>query len=193
MERLSRRAAALPHNRMASETLIQSQPVDSAALVAQMRPALVRFFRRRCGKLSEAEDLAQEVILRGLSGAHWSSSEQAKGYIFRTAINLWRDRQRRLRVHDDAEVAWEDGITLGVSEDIAPERVLSSEEELHRVQAALLELNERTRDVFMLHRLEKLKYSAIAKTLGISVSAVEKHMSKALAHLTRRIDDHETF
>jgi RNA polymerase sigma-70 factor (ECF subfamily) len=176
---------------MLPEVSTVAQPLDTAALVAQMRPALVRFFRRRCGKLSEAEDLAQETILRGLGAASWSSTEQAKGYIFRTAINLWRDRQRRLRVQDDAEVAWEDRNTLEVSEEIAPERVLLSEEELRRVQAALLELNERTRDVFMLHRLEKLKYAAIAKTLGISVSAVEKHMSKALAHLTRRIDDHD--
>jgi RNA polymerase sigma factor (sigma-70 family) len=176
---------------MASKTIPQAEPLDTAALVTGLRPALVRFFRRRCGRLAEAEDLAQDVILRGLSAARWSSVEEAKGYIFRTAINLWRDRQRRQSVQGNAEIAWEDKVTLGVSEDIPLERVFISEEELHRVHTALLELSERTRDVFILHRVEQLRYAAIAKMLGISVSAVEKHMSKALAHLTRRIGDYD--
>jgi len=55
------------------------------------------------------------------------------------------------------------------------------------VDAALLQLNERTRDVFVLSRLERMKYAEIAEMYGISVSAVEKHMIKALAHLARRV------
>lgn len=156
-----------------------------------MRPALVRFFRRRCSNLSEAEDLAQEVLLRGLSSTRSTSAEHIKAYIFRSAINLWRDRERRRKVLVSAEMAWDDKVELQAAEEIPLERVLLSEEELLRVQQALLELSERTRDIFMLHRLEHLSYDAIGRMLGISVSAVEKHISKALAHLTRRIDDHD--
>lgn len=165
--------------------------LNSAATVTQLRPALVRFFRRRCPTLAEAEDLAHEVIVRALQHAQWTSNEQAKNYIFRAAINLWRDRLRRNAVRGGAEVDWDDESTLEVSEGTTLDRILVSEEELYRVHAALLELGERTRDVFVLHRLEHLKYTEIAGMLGVSVSAVEKHMSKALAHLARRIDDHE--
>jgi len=45
---------------------------------------------------------------------------------------------------------------------------------LHVVVAALQELGERTRDVFMLDRLEHMKHAEIATLFGISVSAVEK-------------------
>ena len=48
----------------------------------------------------------------------------------------------------------------------------------------ILALPERTRDVFMLHRFEQMSYPEIARAFGISVSAVEKHIIKALRRLT---------
>jgi RNA polymerase sigma factor (sigma-70 family) len=158
---------------------------ESAALVAPLRPALVKYFLRKCGNTAEAEDLAQDVIERALGKAKWESVDQAKGYIFRIAVNRWHDRNRR-SVTRGVSVEWDDAATFAQAEETSPERVLSSEQELHAVVAALQELNERTRDVFMLDRLEHLKHVEIARLFGISVSAVEKHVSKALAHLARR-------
>jgi len=51
----------------------------------------------------------------------------------------------------------------------------------------LLELPERTRVVFVLRRLENLSYSEIGLRLGLSVSAVEKHMLRAVRHLATRM------
>ena len=58
-----------------------------------------------------------------------------------------------------------------------------------RATAALLELPDRTRIIFVLRRLEGMKYSEIAHKLGISVSAVEKHMLRAMSYLTERMRD----
>jgi RNA polymerase sigma-70 factor (ECF subfamily) len=49
-------------------------------------------------------------------------------------------------------------------------------------------MNERTRDVFLLVRLENMKQAEIAARLGISVSAVEKHLAKALAQVARAMN-----
>lgn len=174
---------------MASNPL--AEPIDARSFLAETRPALVRFFRRRCKNLPQAEDLAQDVIMRTLGRAEWATVDQAKGYIFRTAANLWRDQVRHLKVTGGAELSWDENIGNAATEGIPLERVLLSEEELRRVDAALLQLNERTRDVFVLSRLEQMKYSEIASMLCISVSAVEKHMIKALAHLARQMHDHE--
>jgi RNA polymerase sigma-70 factor (ECF subfamily) len=46
-------------------------------------------------------------------------------------------------------------------------------------------LDERTRDAFILHRLEGWKHAEIARAYGVSVSSVEKYIIKALAHLMR--------
>jgi RNA polymerase sigma factor (sigma-70 family) len=174
-----------------AEALPIAEPIDSASFLTEARPALVRFFRRRCKNLPQAEDLAQEVIVRTLGRAQWSSVDQAKGYIFRAAANLWRDQTRHRKVQGGSELSWDENIRSAATEGIPLERVLLSEEELQRVDAALLQLNERTRDVFVLSRLEQMRYVDIATMLGISVSAVEKHMIKALAHLSRQMDDHE--
>jgi RNA polymerase sigma-70 factor (ECF subfamily) len=171
---------------MSTNPIFVDPSADHAALLAQLRPALVRFFRRRSGSRTEAEDLAQDVMVRALSHADWTSHEEARGYIFRIAINLWRDRQRHQLVKGGTELHWNDDVALGVTEEIPLERVLTGEEELQRVHAALLELSARTRDVFMLIRFEQMKYSAVAEMLGISVSAVDKHVAKALAHLALR-------
>lgn len=50
-------------------------------------------------------------------------------------------------------------------------------------------LPERTRVIFILRRLEGLKYQDIANRFGISVSAVEKHMERAVAQLAKGMDD----
>ena len=160
---------------------------DSTAFIADLRPALVAYVRRRCGNAAEAEDLAQDVILRALTHAEWTSAEEARGYIFRIALNRWRDRGRRQVTHG-TEIAWDDESAQSVGEEISPERVLSSQEQLRRIAVALQELEPRTRDIFVLCRLEQMKQKEIADLLGISVSAVEKHLVRALAHVARRMD-----
>jgi len=159
-------------------------PGHDAELVSQVRPALVRYFLRRCDHRQEAEDLAQDVLLRVLSGGQWSSPEHAKRYVFRAAANRWLDRQRRTLTHG-VQVSWDDEQPAH-DEDMTPERVSMAGQELAFLASALAELNERTRDVFMLVRLEQMKQSVVANMLGISVSAVEKHLVKALAHVMRR-------
>jgi RNA polymerase sigma factor (sigma-70 family) len=165
---------------------LESISLNSTVLMAQMRPALVKYFRRRCGSAAEAEDLAHDVLSRALSHCGWTSIEQAKGYIFRAAVNRWRDRNRRVLSHGDS-IDWDDTAYYAEDEEPTPERVLEIEEQLHDVIRTLSKLNERTRDVFILIRVEKMKQKDIAEMFGISVSAVEKHLAKALDHLARSL------
>jgi RNA polymerase sigma factor (sigma-70 family) len=170
---------------MSANLDLPAESPDGATLVAPLRPALVKYFLRKCGSAAEAEDLTQDVLERALGKTHWESAEQAKGYIFRIAVNRWHDRNRRGLTRGTV-VEWDDAATFAQAEETSPEDVLSNEQELHAVIAALQELNERTRDVFMLFRVEQLKHGEIAQLFGISVSAVEKHVAKAVAHLARR-------
>ncbi len=161
--------------------------VDAAALIVPLRPALIAFFLRRCGDPAEAEDLAQDVILRALTHSQWASAEQARSYIFRIAINCWRDRGRRKLTHGTVVDCSEQ--TPGLAEEKSPERVLSGRQELERIVSALRELGQRTREIFVLYRLENMKQADIAQLMGISVSAVGQHLARALAHLARRMDN----
>ncbi len=157
---------------------------DNSELAAQMRPALVRYFRGKSGSAVEAEDLAQDVLARTLSHAKWKSPSEARGYIFRAAVNRWRDRRRRgetrgVTVPFDEEKFEE----LGTQN--SPERVLILREELHQISRALEDMNVRTRTVLMLVKLEQMKVATVAEMLGISTSAVNKHLAKAIARLAQ--------
>lgn len=57
--------------------------------------------------------------------------------------------------------------------------------------SALNALPERTRDIFMLVRLEHMRQRDVTQMLGISVSAVEKHLVRAMTHLMRHADGTE--
>jgi RNA polymerase sigma factor (sigma-70 family) len=168
-----------------SAHLKTAESLGGIALVAPLRPALIKYFLRKCGSASEAEDLAQDVLERALSKAQWETPEQAKGYIFRIAVNRWHDRNRRSLTYG-VVVEWDDAASFARAEETSPERVLDSEQELHAVVEELASLSERTRDVFLLFRLEQMKHGQIAEMFGISVSAVEKHVAKAVAHLASR-------
>jgi RNA polymerase sigma-70 factor (ECF subfamily) len=155
---------------------------DSPTLVSQMRPALVRFFKRRTGSEAEAEDLAQDVIVRTLNHINWANPAQARGYLFRAAVNRWRDRRRRTLVHG-SEVEWNEGTAEESGSANPPERVLIAQEELERVVEVLRGLPPRTRTVVMLIRFEQMRIDAVAERLGISTRAVHRHLAKAMASL----------
>lgn len=169
---------------------------EAAELAARYRRPLMSYFQRRARNRQDAEDLTQEVFLRILRRDETVPLENAEVYLFRIAGNLLRDRARRAATHkasehgslDTAAVEFANSGLLapGLVEDRGPERVLISQESLTEVLRALDELGDRTRDIFMLYRLEKMKHRDIAAIYGMTVSAVEKHIAKAGVHLARR-------
>lgn len=151
----------------------------------------MQYFRRRTGDRAEAEDLTQQVFLRIIATETDVAIEQASGLIFITAGNLLIDRSRRgaNRISGRAlpldsfrpdEVT---GFSPAFVEDRDPERVLMGKDTLEAALAALDELGQRTKDIFILTRLENMKQADVARLLGISVSTVEKHLIRGLAHL----------
>lgn len=154
--------------------------------VEQYRSSLHSYFVRRVRDRIEAEDLVQDVFVRLTRRGGLSDVANLSGYIFETAASVLQDRARRRIVRAADEHDPFDG-ECHAGEDFAPDRVLDGRERLRLVGIALLELPERTRHVFVLRRLEGMRYNDIAFRLGISISAVEKHMQRAVAHLTKRV------
>ncbi|MBO9708518.1 MAG: sigma-70 family RNA polymerase sigma factor [Caulobacter sp.] len=157
---------------------------DLSRLNRRYRPALMAFFMRRAASHSDAEDMTQELFAK-LATARTGAMDNTDAYIFQMAANLLRDRGRRekVRAHYRASVQ-ADG---GDLEPLDPARVLLGRESLGEVSDALRELPDRTRAIFLLFRLEGMKQSDLADLYGISVSAVQKHIFKAMTHLTKRL------
>jgi RNA polymerase sigma factor (sigma-70 family) len=163
-------------------------------LDARFRRPLISYFKRRVGDHAEAEDLTQQVFMRLLAAGGLDRVEQAEGYVFTVAANLLKDRGRRA-----SRRSGRDGEPINVSidpylvaqlsreavEERSPERVMLGRETLADVLKALDALGERTRDIYILFRLENMKQREIADLLGIGQSTVEKHVVKATLHLAR--------
>lgn len=153
------------------------------------RGSLLRYFGRRTRDRADLEDMVQEVFVRLIQrgGASELERQNLNAYVFETASSVLKDRLRKkLTHHADAHEPFD--LNRHGGEDFSPEHVLQDQEQLARATAVLLELPERTRVIFVLRRLEGMRFNDIAARLGISVSAVEKHMQRAVTHLMRRID-----
>jgi len=69
----------------------------------------------------------------------------------------------------------------------SPEFLLEEKEFMARLEKVIADLPEKQREVFLLSRIDKKKYSEISEILDISVKAVEKRMSQALITLREQI------
>jgi RNA polymerase sigma-70 factor (ECF subfamily) len=160
-------------------------------LGARFQRPLMTFFLRRIKDRSLAEDLTQDVLLKVVRASERGQIERADSYVFKVAINLLRDQRRRalragpivfLPIEEDPDGQLESQLV----EAISPERVLLSEDSLADVLRSLDELGELTRNIFILFRLENMKQKDIAALYGIGQSTVEKHVVKAVLHLSNR-------
>lgn len=137
----------------------------------------------RSGDAEAATDIAQETFLKV-----WEKQPSDPGNIIGLLYKIANDefisqyrRQKvlakfRLNSHPDR---------IGNS----PEEQMMFEELKQRYESALVNLPEKQRIVFLMSRMEQLKYQEIAVRLGLSVKAVEKRMNLALAYLKRAIGE----
>lgn len=141
-------------------------------LTARLLPAVVRYATRLLGDPYEAEDVAQEAMLRLWRAAPgWRQGEaQISTWLYRVAGNLCIDRHRLRRRrpqqaladgHDPADPAGD--VEAGM---IAAERMAA-------LNAALAELPDRQRQAVVLRHIEGLSNPEIAAVLDIGVEAVE--------------------
>ena len=152
-----------------------------AAVFLETRPALMRFAIARGFSPADSDDALQDVFLR-LPHVDDGGIIDSVAYLYRMVDNVLLDRRRselrRLRRDGD----WIDANGCVVNEaSAAPdvERLIISRDRLTRLQAALVDLPERTRDILRRYRVDGEPQGAIAAELGISLSAVEKHLQRA--------------
>jgi RNA polymerase sigma factor (sigma-70 family) len=141
---------------------------------------LIREVRTRTRGRADPEELLHAAYLRLLRYRAQQTVENVGAFLVRTAVNIGVDNYRHDRFI--ADVAPEEA---GVRENSPlQDEVLASRVRLERVREGLSRLTPRTREVFLMHRLDDMKYREIAEQLGISQSAVEKHIAKAALFLT---------
>lgn len=163
----------------------QGDPAAIQAMVARKLPRMLTLAQRMLGDATEAEDVAQEAMLRAWRQAPRWTPGQAKfdTWLHRVGLNLCYDRLRRRR-----EIAT-DAPPDRPDEGPAPDRGLLALETGARVEAALARLPERQREAIVLCHYQELGNIEAAGLMKISVEALESLLSRGRRALRTALAD----
>lgn len=160
---------------------------DFKRLFREHRRELQTYLTKSLRDREVAADLTQEAFLRYAEQDSQAAIVNDRSYLYRTAKNLAIDHVRRIGRRQTDPMSHED-LAVFPDDRPGPEQILDGRQRVDRLRAIVKELPLRTRQVFVLHRIEELSYAEVAKRLGISVSSVQKHLSSALQHVLQRTE-----
>lgn len=145
-----------------------------------MRPALLRFLSSRGASPDEAEDALQDVHLK-LLGEAKGPIAQPRAYLYKMVNNHFLLHRRTTGRRSRREEDWVDAHGSGSEMDDQPsvETELAARQQVAILQRVLDAMPERTRAIFRRFRIDNEPQRMIAQDLGISISAVEKHLARA--------------
>lgn len=163
----------------------QGDPAAIQAMVARKLPRMLMLAQRMLGDAAEAEDVAQDAMLRAWRQAPRWKPGQARfdTWLHRVGLNLCYDRLRRRR-----EIAT-DAPPERPYEGPAPDRGLLAAETGARVDAALGRLPERQREAIVLCHYQELGNIEAADLMGVSVEALESLLSRGRRALRQALAD----
>jgi RNA polymerase sigma-70 factor, ECF subfamily len=168
----------------------EALPIASRLVAEHADEAFDRFFARNRDRLhaalwlitrdaNEAEDVAQDAFVRVWE--RWDrvgALDDPDGYLFRSAMNVFRNRRRRARV----------ALRRVAGSAPAPDR-LAAVEERDAVSRALATLTPRQRAAIVLMDLLDMPSEEAARAMGIRASTVRVLAARARAILRRQIGD----
>jgi len=172
-----------------TELMLRVASGDEAAfepLVRSVLPRLLGFFRRLGADASIAEDCAQEVFLKVYRArAAYAARARFTTYLFHIARNHWIDVYRHRKAGPPT-------ISVEVLAGGEGERQIEFEgpsrepagrvrhaELLAALKRAVADLGPEQHEVFVLARVENLRYQEVGEILGIPVGTVKSRMHAA--------------
>jgi RNA polymerase sigma factor (sigma-70 family) len=156
---------------------------------------LLQFIRKRVEDEGDAEDILQDVFY-DLTEAYrlMPPIEQAGAWLYRVARNRIIDRFRKKKpeafgeipagAHEEERLRFEE---LLPSPDAGPEAAYARGVLLEELQAALEELPEEQREVFVSHEMEGRSFKELAEETGLSINTLLSRKRYAVLHLRRRL------
>ena len=154
------------------------------ALARRHLPVMVGLARRILGNAADAEDVAQEAMLRvWVHAPRWQPLALFRTWLTRVTVNLCLDRKRR--------APWVGLEAAGeiVDPALGPGDLAERGERERQVAEAIAKLPDRQRVAIVLTYSEGMSNGQVAEALGTSVSAVETLLVRGKQNLRRALND----
>lgn len=166
----------------AEENVEGSNGLEQLSLFITQRVDLLRYISIIAADAMLAEDIVQEAWVRFNAAAATQTIHEPRRFLFRIARNLALDDRRR-RGLEEKLFTDDNGKALYVaSDEPSVERSVEAASELVLIRAALAKLPDRTRQAFLLHRVEGLTLVEIGARLGVSKSVAHELVTDAVEH-----------
>ena len=137
----------------------------------------------KSGDEEVAEDIVQDTFLKIWEMRSTVRPETARALLYTIATNQFANKYKRQKLKFKFQQTIVEDRTFET-----PEFEMEVKEFDRKLQQVLSELNEKSRTVFLMNRMDQMTYNEIANNLNISVKAVEKRMKKALEFLRKEIE-----
>jgi RNA polymerase sigma factor (sigma-70 family) len=168
-----------------------------AEVIAEERPRLRNFIRRRVPNEEDVDDLLQEVFSELVEAYRLLTPiDFVTGWLYRVARNRITDlfRKKKPENFSDLAVADEEGGFLTIddllpSPDDGPEALYVRNALLDELEQALAELPREQRDVFVAHELEGRSFKEMSAETGVSVNTLLSRKRYAVLHLRHRLQN----
>jgi RNA polymerase sigma-70 factor (ECF subfamily) len=149
------------------------------------------FAARLLGDRAEAEDVAQEAMVRlwRIAGQWRSGEAQLSTWLYRVTLNLCTDRQRSARRRPTEAL---DLVAEPADARADTEAALMQRERAAALEAALATLPDRQRQAVVLRHIEGLTNPEISQIMGVGVEAVESLTARGKRALTAALADRKS-
>jgi RNA polymerase sigma-70 factor (ECF subfamily) len=152
---------------------------------ACFRAPIYGYLLRMCRDRALAEELLQETFLRlARSGPRLLPGTRLQAWLYTVARNLWLN-QRRWSWLDGTALVARLGFAWGSPDE--PGQLLEADELQRQIEAAVGELSEANREVFVLVCLEGLSLDEAAEVLQLKPEALRQRLSRARAQVAARL------
>ena len=157
---------------------------------------LRNFIRRRVADEADAEDILQDVFYELIEAYRLMKPiEQVGAWLYRVARNRIIDAFRKKKpqpflLEKDPDAEGGDALSLEEllpSPDAGPEATYARSILLEELDAALDELPEEQREVFLAHEFEGLSFKEISEETGVGVNTLLSRKHHAVVYLRRRL------
>jgi RNA polymerase sigma factor (sigma-70 family) len=176
--------------------VITDQNRRISGIIAREQAKLRRFIRSRVPDDSDAEDIFQEVFYELVAAYRLMSPvEQAGAWLFRVArnriIDLFR-RRRPIALGNDSTFMPEDGEPLQWEDllpapEAGPDALYARQVLLEELDAALDDLPEEQREVFITHEIEGRSFKELSEATGVGVNTLLSRKRYAVLQLQQRL------
>ena len=168
----------------ASDPAVHAESAQAEDLLARVyreyAPELIAGIRSRFGDgPPDPEDAAQAAFHQVYERGNYASIRNLRAYLWRTARNIILSETRNTNARANYDYQIEQLYFAVQGDNLSPENVINARQQLEAINECLRSMPEKRRRAFMLYRVEQLTLVEVGRRLGISRTAVTKHISRA--------------